>query len=718
MLPAHGRQAIVEAYAARSRIGMITLTRGTGHMPKTGASGQGRVRKAFRVCRRGGSWLWQHVAVTRAHHDQRDSAHKRVTPSCRGRSPAVALGWLVRPVLLLVLGCQRGDGANDSSSSAAKSQTPADGEAEPTPSTSTPVEPRIVGKTFPHRRDHRDYAGADACQPCHGQIYATWKTSPHGRAMATPEAPHVLGNFGDVTVQIPGGTARCFKDGEAFAMDIAGPQGSERHRVDLVLASGRQHQVYLTKTGNDYAMLPLIWLTPTQTWIASSAYVPSSADESSASYWKRAEMLNHRCFDCHLSQVQVSYTDSGPATTWINLPVNCESCHGPGRAHITARQRGETDTTYGDLRTIGKNDEIDICSKCHGSHLPLQVDGTHASAPLTYYMTLADEGFRSDGTQRGVSYQYAGHMVGPCYLRADLKCSSCHAPHSGLPRDLAGRSARGEFSNRQCTACHPQFIDPARATEHSHHAGGVRCIDCHMSYSWIHDDPALVHRTSDHSISTPRPRESLLFGNPNACTTCHDGKTSQWALTALESWGSTQATEVRHWVEAFSRARRGEQVVDQLIAVLDDPALGEFVHRSALRLLQEQRPDPKLVDVFTRYVERVDPRMRFEALYGLMTHDGHNAGQWRARAMADPQPLVPLMTFAHAPNGNAGELEQFFERIRRHSIMPPFDLLFATATLLVARGEREAAGRVLDMARSYAPQELKKQIPRVKPTFE
>src|SRR5205807_2034886 len=94
------------------------------------------------------------------------------------------------------------------------------------------------------------------------------------------------------------------------------------------------------------------------------------------------------------------------------------------------------------------------------------------------------------------------------------------------------------------------------ATEHSHHSSKVRCVDCHMSMSFIGDDDTRHQRTSDHSISIPRPRESVELGTPNACTTCHRDHDAAWALAGVKKWGAKAATEVRPWVETIALARK------------------------------------------------------------------------------------------------------------------------------------------------------------------
>ena len=45
-----------------------------------------------------------------------------------------------------------------------------------------------------------------------------------------------------------------------------------------------------------------------------------------------------------------------------------------------------------------------------------------------------------------------------------------------------------------------------------------------------------IDARGDHSFKIPRPEYSINYGTPNACSTCHDDKSPQWALRAIEAW--------------------------------------------------------------------------------------------------------------------------------------------------------------------------------------
>ena len=70
---------------------------------------------------------------------------------------------------------------------------------------------------------------------------------------------------------------------------------------------------------------------------------------------------------------------------------------------------------------------------------------------------------------------------------------------------------------------------------------GENCIACHM--------PAVQQTIADvnvrsHTFRFISPVASERYGVPNPCTTCHKGKSNQWAIEALRSWPSVQTWRV------------------------------------------------------------------------------------------------------------------------------------------------------------------------------
>lgn len=82
-----------------------------------------------------------------------------------------------------------------------------------------------------------------------------------------------------------------------------------------------------------------------------------------------------------------------------------------------------------------------------------------------------------------------------------------------------------------CTSCHVAH-GSRNDTFHAPDSGGSRCISCHMSdVNW-----RLLIRRRDHTFQPPVPENTAQFGVPNACTTCHDNKSPEWAAKQMNEW--------------------------------------------------------------------------------------------------------------------------------------------------------------------------------------
>jgi len=106
-------------------------------------------------------------------------------------------------------------------------------------------------------------------------------------------------------------------------------------------------------------------------------------------------------------------------------------------------------------------------------------------------------------------------------------------------RDPSG--AITSISDGLCTQCHTAFGEPGATTSaaglsaHTHHAPdspGSRCVECHMSdVNW-----RLLLRRRDHTFTPPVPELTARYGVPNACTTCHDDRSPEWAVRVMDRW--------------------------------------------------------------------------------------------------------------------------------------------------------------------------------------
>jgi tetratricopeptide (TPR) repeat protein len=96
----------------------------------------------------------------------------------------------------------------------------------------------------------------------------------------------------------------------------------------------------------------------------------------------------------------------------------------------------------------------------------------------------------------------------------------------------------------------------------------------------------LLTRRRDHTFAPPVPEMTAQYGVPNACTTCHDDKTPEWAVKTMDAWygeaNRARRSGVMRRADAMYRAGAGDRTaIPALASVLAEPAQGVVVRASA-----------------------------------------------------------------------------------------------------------------------------------------
>ena len=346
----------------------------------------------------------------------------------------------------------------------------------------------------------------------------------------------------------------------------------------------------------------------------------------------RNQNWNFMCADCHSTNVRKGY-DAGSnrfETTWSEISVGCEACHGAGSQHTSwartsqwIRRIAWADNGLSNQLTerrgiawpldpaSGKpvrnrprttNREITTCAPCHSRRQQF-AEGYRAGAPLEdYYVpALITAGlYYPDGQQRDEVYTH-GSFLQSRMNHAGVTCADCHEPHSGTLR------AAGDAT---CTQCHPAATYDA-AAHHFHRAGspGAACVSCHMPPTPY----MVIDGRHDHSIRVPRPDRTVTFGVPNACNGCHTDRTADWAATQTRTWYRHDPGGFQDFAGIFHADDAGRDAAEALARLAGDGTQPSIVRASALARLG-RRGGQEALRAAQTHLNDADPSVRYAAL--------------------------------------------------------------------------------------------------------
>jgi predicted CXXCH cytochrome family protein len=401
------------------------------------------------------------------------------------------------------------------------------------------------------------FVGSAECATCHQRENYLWRGSHHQLAMQPATNSAVLGDFNNANFSNDGITSIFFRRNSKFMVRTDGPDGALRdYEIKYTFGVAPLQQYLIAMPGGRLQALGIAWDSRPrerggQRWFF--LYPDQKIPFSDPLHWTSIDQTwNFICADCHSTNLRKNYDlrTRSYATTYAEIDVGCEACHGPGSNHVSwARKRGDWrkfDSNHGlnialDERegvswladsggdTIHRSRpreserEIQMCARCHSRRGEIYEDYVHGQAvDDDYRVALLDQGiYFQDGQIKGEVYEY-GSFVQSRMFHAGVTCSDCHEPHSLKLR------ADG---NNVCLQCHsaPKYDSPKH---HFHQKGspGAQCVECHMpSRTYM-----IIDARRDHSLRIPRPDLSAKIGTPNACTNCHKDKSSQWATDSLD----------------------------------------------------------------------------------------------------------------------------------------------------------------------------------------
>jgi Flp pilus assembly protein TadD len=506
----------------------------------------------------------------------------------------------------------------------------------------------------------KGYVERSKCKRCHEEVYNTFVDSHHDLAMEIASEESVLGNFDNQIITHLGDAARFYKKDGRYFVYTKGADGSYADFEVKYTFGWTPLQQYLIEFPRGYyQVLPFCWDSQPeelggQHWF--HIYDQERISPDDVLFWTgKQQNWNHVCAECHSTNLKKNFDNRNLTfhTTWTEIDVSCDACHGPSENHLKWAYRDEKGKSTKRFTNMGyafsfpndsatwdfdmekgiayrskprnNHQEIELCARCHSRRLQIWEEYIHGEPLMQTHIpeVLTPRLYHVDGQIKDEVYVYASILQSTMYQQG-VTCTDCHDPHSMQIKAPA---------NILCATCHLN----EKYNNYSHHfhridSTGGSCKDCHMPENTY----MVVDPRQDHSIRIPRPDLSLKIGTPNACIQCHQDQTNEWAAAWFRKWYGNKYDTIGHFGEIFfSAQQRNPEALDGLIDILNDRDQPEIVRASAI-VYMEFIQTRKSISRILSAVSDNSPLVRMTAMQVLGRISGEESLQASLKLMNDP----------------------------------------------------------------------------------
>jgi tetratricopeptide (TPR) repeat protein len=585
-----------------------------------------------------------------------------------------------------------------------------------------------------------DYVGGSTCSSCHAEQARRWRGSHHDLAIQKAEAGTVQGDFSGTTFEHQGVLTRFHRRDGRYLVRTDGPDGKlAEFAVAYVFGVTPLEQYLLELPGGRLQALGIAWDSrPKQDGGQRffHLYPGETIDHRDVLHWtKLSQNWNTQCAECHSTNLRKGYdpVQDRFQTTFSELDVSCEACHGPGSRHAewarAAAARGRKpvgdpglvvrfderrdrtatmDEARGTVKLAGVSPsrvEVETCGRCHARRGVLTEEYRPGRLlAQTHQPSLLDEGlYYADGQMRDEVYNWGSFLQSRMYA-AGVTCADCHEPHEARLRAAP---------DAVCATCH----HPAKFATRRHHfhraqGAGASCVGCHMR----RETYMVVDERHDHSFRVPRPDLTVALGRenaPNACNDCHRDRSAAWAARAVRRAYPAGRQTRPHYATALQAGRSyGSGAEQLLLAVVRDPAVAGIVRGTAVALLPPHM-GPESLPALEAAAKDADPLVRLGAARAVEALPARERVRIGARLLWDPVRAVRVeaaSAFADVPDAELeSEARAAFDRAldeyrlaqRANAERPESHVNLGIVN--AKRGDLDTARRDYDQAIALAP---------------
>lgn len=500
------------------------------------------------------------------------------------------------------------------------------------------------------------FVGAKACQSCHEQQYQDWQGSHHAKSMMHADSRSVLGNFNNEKLIEQGEVNRFYKKTSQYWVNIKGPTGEFKdYQIKYTFGVEPLQQYMVEFSDGRIQLIPFAWDSRPkalggQRWF--NLYPQMTTTDQEFFWTNIGQNWNYMCADCHSTNVRKNHdlNTNTYNTTFSEINVACESCHGPASKHLQW-SKNNTIANFGFNRDLSSSvkawrslaqantlspekvkhsQQVTMCAQCHSRRTQISnKDHVNTNAFGERYMLdlISSENYYADGQVYNENFVYGSFLQSKMHQNG-VVCSDCHNPHSAklkLPVETL------------CLQCHS--ADKYGDKKHHNHqteSSGAQCVNCHMPETTYMN----IDARRDHGFHIPRPDLAKKLGTPDTCLSCHQNKDSAWSNQQVNNWyPQSTIKEANAFATTFSASnvvlneQQLTRVSGELSRISQTINYAPIIRASALARMANTSNNNIMIAI-ARAVKNPNENIRLGAIAGAQSMA--NAQKWRL--------LSPLLT--------------------------------------------------------------------------
>lgn len=559
------------------------------------------------------------------------------------------------------------------------------------------------------------FVGSKTCNNCHQTEYKEWQGSHHEQSMQHATESSILGDFNDATLDSNGKNRFYNKEvkrekksqselkaafRKEFWVNIKGTDGKQHdYQIKYTFGVTPLQQYMVEFDDGRIQLIPFAWDSRTkkeggQRWF--NLYPERTKPHQEFFWTNTGQNWNYMCADCHSTNVSKNFDTKTNTynTTFSEINVACESCHGAASEHLAwAKQlntKANNDNVKGfshDLsksvqnwqvnsskktlmpKSIKHSQQVLTCAQCHSRRTQISnKDHVKSNSFGDRYLLdlLSSTNYHPDGQVYNEDFVYGSFLQSKMYKNG-VVCSDCHNPHTAelkLPVETL------------CLQCHqPDQYATKQHHKHDLTSSGAQCVNCHMPETTYME----IDARRDHGFHIPTPNLAKKLGTPDTCLSCHTDKNSQWSASKVNAWyPDSIVEEQKAFATVFSvsnlalNKQQLKNVATELARIAQEVSIAPIVRASALAKMASVSNSDTLIAI-TQAVNNTNENIRLGAIEGAQSIKPEE--KWRVLSPLLTDPVLSIRTntaFALT------SLWQSLSNSQREQLMPALDEYIAS----------------------------------------